>query len=116
MKNFEIVRNINNLTEFKNRNKDTKIPIKISFTINRNLKTLVKEYTVYKETLEELEAEYKCSASSISDDTPQEFVSKLNELCNTDVDAEIDKINESDFGEYDITPYDLDLLSSIINY
>ena len=52
MKNYEIINNLNNIDAISN----VVFPIKISYVIKKNLKTLISEYEVYHELLKDLKS------------------------------------------------------------
>lgn len=92
MKNFEIIKAINNLNEFtkaQDKANTSFLTIKGQFAIKHNLKSLMTKYEPYRDTLAEIQDE----KGNIPEDKKQE----VTDLLNTDVEVELTKVAEVDF-------------------
>jgi len=96
MKNMEIINNINALNVLIE--KDMALPVKVGYAINRNLKKLMAEYSIFEEERKKI---VPTDYEKKTEEEKKEIDVKFNELANIEVDVEIYKIRLDDFGTCD---------------
>lgn len=127
MKNREIIKNINNLMQLQKDQSELikkdlslpRLPLKVVLAINRNKKRMIDEYKTYESTLSQYLAENNTninSIASLSQEEQTKIMEEINNLQDVDVNIEIAKISECDFGDYIPTLEELDVLSFMIEF
>lgn len=131
MKNKEILRNYNALMaramkerEEIEKNKDfPRLPIKVIHAIHTNQIELEKAIKPYAESINELGSKYNVEMtifdlnkkrSEIAENKAAEFDKDLTELLDVDVNVDIKKISVEEFGNYQISQEDYELIAFMI--
>lgn len=103
MTNQEIITHLNSLNEFT---KD-KIPVKLSYAIAKNIKTMLSEYKIFSEQRNNIMEECK--------DDPDEQNKKLSELLNIDVNIDIHMVDFSDIEGIELSVKDASTIEFMVN-
>lgn len=123
--NRQVITMIDNIAILKSESiKENKaMPLKISFAISRAFKILESEYKTYLEELQKLnnsyniiiEGEGKINLAHLSEEQRIEYFDKVEELLEIEIEISVQKIKEEDFGTYEPTFKELDLLGFMLD-
>lgn len=99
-----------------------RMPIKVTYGIDRNKKLLANEHKIFLDELQKLNEVYglkiddkgMISLADLSVEQREEYSHKLVELQEIDVNVNIHKISIDDFGAYEPTLKELEVLSFMI--
>lgn len=119
--NRQLIAMLNNIGTLKNE--CTVMPLKVSFTISRAMKILENEYKTYIEELQKVNNSYsitideegKLNLAHLSEEQRIEYFDKVEELLEIEIDINIPKVKEEDFGSYEPTFKELDLLNFMLD-
>lgn len=130
MTNREIISNIYGLDKLTKEQEEAikkeptlkRMPIKVTYGIDRNKKKLAVEHEEFSNQLKKLNEVYglkidekgMISLASLSDEQREEYASKLVELQEIDVKVDLHMISIDDFGAYEPTLRELEILSFMI--
>lgn len=120
--NNQLINMLNNIEIFKKKTEEKVIPLKISFAVTRNKRTLEEEYKNYVEELIKLNSHYNVIPSKegidvrhLAEEDRKEYSSKLEELLGIEIEISLQTVKEEDFGTYEPTFKEVDLLSFMLD-
>lgn len=121
--NRQLIAMLNNIEVLKSDADGKKVmPLRVSFAITRNKKMLDEEYKVYLEELGRVNKDYEITLDNgmlniehLSEEKREEYFEKIEELLEIEIEVTVQKVKEEDFGSYEPTLKELDLLGFMLD-
>ena len=108
MKNIEIISHINGLQDVITRHAKDRLPVKLSYSINKNHKRLMEEYRSYEEEYNKLDDKSK----EMGESGPS---SELKELLEIDVEVDLVKVSINEIRSDILTYEDISILDFMLD-
>ena len=121
--NRQLIAMLNNIGVLKSDGEGKKVmPLKVSFAITRNNKIFEEEYKTYLEELGKLNNMYevvvdngRIDLENLSEEKREEYFEKIEELLEIEIEVTVQKVKEEDFGSYEPSLKELDLLGFMLD-